>query len=540
MQSVSSPLLNNPSHSKVFRPTPLSPSMAPSHPIAIVIAGQNYDHYLEECFNSCLSQSLPCEIVYSDDCSTDQAMGVACKYIEKGIRVVPSGVHRGVCDARNRGALATSAPWIIFVDSDDRLPSNYAQQMLEDIQRHPDASFIYPSTKCFGTQHNKWTNIPWDEPIRVQTPEGERIHHYDMWVQNQVSTTTCWSRRAFLAAGMWKDMPTMWDYSLAIRCSRFGTPYPGRAILDYRIHDESQSAQLNERMSVVSRPYKEMIRRQEANLGIGCLVSGRLPQLFPRWITNLSRTVRYALSSGLLPRPPKLQFLLHNKAQEHIQAYTRFAAKFADTFSSISFEFLTVPVPDPTIPIPINLLPSPPKVASPSELGSISQDEQLLGEVRRRISVSTLLSKACNRLQSLLDSDLVWLIEDDILVPMESCSDLYKGVTGGDTPPIGVSGLYWNRHIPSQVLGGYIKNGKHFEPTFAFNPMTEVDFVGTGCLMYWTKRPASPREWKPLCKIEKTTAHDWAWSEEVQEKGGVLIVDGKVDCKHYTTESEFV
>jgi glycosyltransferase involved in cell wall biosynthesis len=471
--------------------------------VAIVIAGHNSSEFLHETIASALQQAIPCEVIYVDDSSVDASLCIASKYIKDGLRVISTGVHVGVCKARNLGARATSAPYIIFLDTDDKLPRNYSQLMLADAIRNPDAPFIFPSTQCFGTADTFWKNLEWSK--------------YDMWFGNQVSTTAMWARWAFLGAGEWQDLPTMWDYDLAIRCSRLGTPYAGKAILNYRQHENSQSIQLNERMAGEAIPYKEQIRRKNVSVGIGCLVSGRLLRLFPKWLTNLSKAVRYhrasQASNWLQHYPsgsPKLLLLLHTEAQSSLQYYQMYASKFVDSFDSIQFAFIND------------------KVDRTTEFG-------------RRHSTSNLLANACNIMQDTLSTDLVFLLEDDIFPCMSGYHSLVNKITAGHNPPIGVSGCYYNRHpgYEHRLLGGWLLNGKHAEPTAHFRPSDVVDFVGTGCLMYWRNRPGTPKTWKPLTeKFEPgTTAHDWAWSEEVQ---GTLMIDGETDCQHYINETEYV
>lgn len=312
---------------------------------------------------------------------------------------------------------------------------------------------------------------------------------------------------------MWQDLPTMWDYDLALRMSKLSgkdnPPIAGSAILNYRIHDASQSTLLNERIKVEAIPYMEMCRRKNASVGIGCLVGARLVNLFPKWISELSRSVRYALSNpyNLAPKP-KLFLLLHTNAQQHLPFFSECCNKYSDSFESISFSF-------------------------------INDEVTRISEFARRQSVCRLLAKACQTIQDTLSTDLVWLIEDDIIVPMPAYQSLFNSITKGDDPPIGVSGVYYNRHLPDQLLGGWMMNDKHCEPKLHFREEDVVDFVGTGCLMYWTDRPGTPKAWKPLTeKREKgATAHDWAWSEDVK---GILLIDGTVDCSHYITEEEFI
>lgn len=487
----------------------------PNSSVAIVIAGRNSEKFLSEAIQSALEQTVPCEVLYSDDASTDSSVAIANGFISKGLRVIAHGIHTGVCATRNRGALVTKAPYIVFMDSDDRLSNSYVADMLADLQ--PNTPFVYPNTRPFGEFMDMaeggvppgtlWRNRAWSQ--------------YDMWVQNQVSTTAMWSRTAFMAAGMWDgNLPTMWDYDLAIKCSRYGLPIAGRAILDYRIHGKSVSAQLNERLPNSAIPHQVNIRRRNATLGIGCLCSGRCPDLFPLWLDRLAISVRYynrTLLGHQQPKP-KLLLLLHNDAIPLLSGWQALARTYSDTFLSVEFATLNYPV----------------SKATPNPSPQNEKEQQV--ELARRTSVCNLLAIGCQYIQDYLRTDLVWLVEDDIVVPMEANKLLFEYATSGRTPPIGVSGRYYSRHPGClNQIGGWIKEGKHEEPIPSFGPVEEVDFVGTGCLLYWPYRLSSPTVWRPTTKFNQpgATAHDWAWSEDVREKGGDLLMLGCVDCHHY-------
>lgn len=489
------------------------------HPlsVAIVIAGRNYGRYLHQTIDSAFTQTYPCEIVYCDDGSDDDSLQVANSFLKFNVtpgysyRVIPSLKNEGVVTVRNRGAAATHSDFIIFLDADDWLPKDYVQQMVATAIRNPNAPFYYSNTQAFGDSNTLWRITPWSL--------------YDKWYQNQVSTSAMWSRSAFMAAGMWHDLPTMWDYDLALRCSKLGTPVPSPSVLNYRIHSASMSAVMGEREVDKAIPHKERIRRKNATMGIGCLYSGRLPGLFHTWIGNLATSVRQCT----LRVKPRLLLLLDKPAQTLLPVIEKDALFFADDFSSIEFKFYH---PARTTD------PSPQKVNIPHLPKNV--DASLLAELNRRHNVCTMLAHACSTIQHELSTDIVWLVEDDIVVPAGACSILHDHLTSGHVPPMGVSGAYRNRHISSQYVGGWIQNEKHIEPSDDFAPVVPVDFVGTGCLMYWRDRLYSPKIWRPYSTLESAAAHDWAWSEDVKSKGGELLMCGSVPCRHYNTEVSYV
>jgi glycosyltransferase involved in cell wall biosynthesis len=463
--------------------------------VAIVIAGRNNGQFLAEAIESALVQTIPCEVVYADDCSIDDSLRVASGYLQRGLRVLPGGVHRGVCDARNRGARATLAENLIFLDADDCLPSDYAAKCLD--RMGPGTPFVYSATHAFGSLINHfWPVTPWAA--------------YDLWRHNQVNTSALWARWAFVAAGEWQDdIPTMWDFDLAIRCSRFGTPVPSATLVGYRTHAASFSVALNERDGDACIPYKEMIRRKNARLGIGCLVSGRLPGLFPRWMDAVACSARWAMRFGVLKHRPRLHLLLHGKATRHFREFQEAASRYLDTLEAVDIREIEHQFPD-----------------SP--------------ESERHIGSATLLAKASAAMQSQSAADVFWLIEDDILVPIRACAWLFREITAGANPPHGVSGVYRNRHVADRCVGGWHRFGRYQEPSsFEVDMIQPVDFTGTGCLMFWTGRPETPRHWRTHTR-DGQPAHDFCWGDDLRLAGGRLLMHGGIRCAHARTEVDFL
>lgn len=479
-------ILSDPVSAKLANPAAgLTFPISPPPQVAIVIAGRNNGRYLREAIESALNQSAPCEVVYADDCSTDDSLSIALDYIDRGLRVLPSGMHLGVCHARNRGANATRAPYLIFQDADDILPADYAASHLKEMR--PETPFCFQWVQAFGGKNTLWKTDPWET--------------YDIWRQNQVSTTSLWARWAFDAAGQWQDTHTMWDWDLAIRAARYGTPaLETDCPLLYRIHDQSISYRLNERDHGSVIKFKETIRRKNARLTVSCLLSGRVPGLLPAWLDALATSVRFAD----LKERPHLCLWLHDGIADQKFDVAALAAKFCDGFRSVEICRMD---------------------------GHVSEEPG----TERNQQVTTLLARYSAKSQSVQNCDLMWLVEDDILVPLEACQKLFAAATAGDVPPIAVSGVYKSRHSLDHLIGGFVRSGRFDEPQ-SIRESVDVDFVGTGCLMFWTQRPGTPKHWRPLCG--PYTAHDWAWSEDVRQIGGKQRMIADVLCGHAQSETE--
>src|SRR5436309_4347153 len=82
--------------------------------VSVVIPAYNEESSLGACLDTLNKQTIPAEIVVVDDGSTDRTSAIAAA---RGVRVLRTD-HRGPAVARNRGAQATSAPILAFLDAD--------------------------------------------------------------------------------------------------------------------------------------------------------------------------------------------------------------------------------------------------------------------------------------------------------------------------------------------------------------------------------------------------------------------------------------
>ena len=112
--------------------------------VSIIIPVYNVEKYIEKCIKSIMNQSYKnIEIIIVDDGSPDNS-----KYIieelqneDKRIKLI-SQKNSGVSIARNNGIKTASGKYIIFVDADDYLSSEYVEYMLSLITQD-DCDFAY-------------------------------------------------------------------------------------------------------------------------------------------------------------------------------------------------------------------------------------------------------------------------------------------------------------------------------------------------------------------------------------------------------------
>lgn len=95
--------------------------------ISVLVPVHNQEKYIGRCLRSLLSQNYPrdsFEIIVIDDGSHDRT-SYALELFQDEITLVRNDINLGLPASLNRGIRATSAPFIVRVDSDDYVNANF-------------------------------------------------------------------------------------------------------------------------------------------------------------------------------------------------------------------------------------------------------------------------------------------------------------------------------------------------------------------------------------------------------------------------------
>lgn len=156
-----------------------------NHNLMIVIPVYNTDEYIEECVESIIHQKTKYSYlaVFIDDGSTDRSGEILDKYIEYDCVKVIHQENRGFSGARNRALETIEGEYIMFVDSDDYIPNNAVQTLLDEAYKH-NADIVEGGFTCFWKDTkfpsqvhnersvvytpNKLTGYPWGKVIKSE------------------------------------------------------------------------------------------------------------------------------------------------------------------------------------------------------------------------------------------------------------------------------------------------------------------------------------------------------------------------------------
>jgi glycosyltransferase involved in cell wall biosynthesis len=105
---------------------------------SVVISTYNRLNLLQRAIDSARNQTIECEVVVADDCSSDDTQ----TYLKSlGDKVVyhRNEVNQGHAATVNAGVAKASGDWIKFLDDDDYLAPNCIEEMAKAIALRPDA-----------------------------------------------------------------------------------------------------------------------------------------------------------------------------------------------------------------------------------------------------------------------------------------------------------------------------------------------------------------------------------------------------------------
>ena len=125
--------------------------------VAVVVPCYNLGRTVEEAVDSVLDQTRPAaEILIVDDGSTDVATRQVLARLRRPRCRVLRIEHAGVAVARNRGADACRAPYIVFLDADDILAREYIEQTAARLDADAGLSFVSCAVQAFEGASYVW------------------------------------------------------------------------------------------------------------------------------------------------------------------------------------------------------------------------------------------------------------------------------------------------------------------------------------------------------------------------------------------------
>lgn len=132
--------------------------------VSVIIPCYNQAAYLSDAINSVQAQTFTnWECVIVNDGSTDNTNEVATQYSKDDARIKYFETKNGgPSAARNYGISKASAAYILPLDADDKISTNYLEECFKTIQLHPEIFVVYGKGEKFGLVNKPWNLLPYD------------------------------------------------------------------------------------------------------------------------------------------------------------------------------------------------------------------------------------------------------------------------------------------------------------------------------------------------------------------------------------------
>lgn len=149
-----------------------------SNLLSIIIPVYNVEKYLEQCIESIIHQTYRnIEIIFVNDGSTDSSELILDKYKNRDKRIkVIKQENKGLSAARNTGIKYATGDYISFIDSDDYVVKEYAEVIVENMQKYKVDMIIFDALRLRNGQLKPWRKQIIKYPTSSKEMLSETLH----------------------------------------------------------------------------------------------------------------------------------------------------------------------------------------------------------------------------------------------------------------------------------------------------------------------------------------------------------------------------
>jgi glycosyltransferase involved in cell wall biosynthesis len=123
--------------------------------LSVIIPLFNKEKFIVDTLKSVLNQSYQdFEIIIIEDCSTDNSKTVIQEIHSEKIRMLEQAKNSGLSASRNTGILHSNADYLVFLDADDILKTDYLKKIHSLIQTFPEAALFATNYEEIYTLNN--------------------------------------------------------------------------------------------------------------------------------------------------------------------------------------------------------------------------------------------------------------------------------------------------------------------------------------------------------------------------------------------------
>ena len=142
--------------------------------VSVIMPVYNVERYLRAAIDSVLAQTYPhWELILVDDGSTDSSPEICDEYAAANPQItVYHTANGGLSAARNYGLRHSTAPWVLFVDSDDMIHPQCMAALME-VQKHSQCDIVSATAQEDTEPHFRRIGVPtmrartWEKAVEL-------------------------------------------------------------------------------------------------------------------------------------------------------------------------------------------------------------------------------------------------------------------------------------------------------------------------------------------------------------------------------------
>ena len=207
--------------------------------VSVIVPVYNAAEWLTEAVSSIVNQEYVCEVILSEDGSSDNSLAVGMALAENDPKVKlvrhPDGKNHGAGATRNLGVLNAKCDFVAFLDADDVCLPNRFNQPMSILKQKTFVDGVYEAIgTTFQNQQakDKWAELNWGKLTTVRKilkPE-DLFYFLVMWEAGHFSLDGLIIRKElFLKVGGF-DEPLRFgeDSNFCMKAAAIGVLLPGR------------------------------------------------------------------------------------------------------------------------------------------------------------------------------------------------------------------------------------------------------------------------------------------------------------------------
>lgn len=215
--------------------------------LSVVIPLFNKENFVLATIESVLCQTfIDFEIIVVEDCSTDLSKKIVENIISDKIRIVQHNKNKGLSASRNTGIRESFAEFVVFLDADDLMKSNYLEKIVSLIQKFPKANLFATNYEKVYKKNNPAKN----NLEEINNYKEEKI--VDFFAQNlqepiYCQSSLCVRKSAFLSFGMYNEnIDYSEDVDFNIRANiNSKLAYSYQKLVQYTMYDDNRITNKN-------------------------------------------------------------------------------------------------------------------------------------------------------------------------------------------------------------------------------------------------------------------------------------------------------